>query len=330
MSDKDACRRWTIAISQLKSRAAKMRRNGAPQETADLMEQSLSLCDAIVRDLAGAGLQLDESRVKLDAQVALWTHLFDEMPTACVETDASGVILGANPAAAVLFNTSVKHLTARLLMHFAEDRDQFGQLLRGLSVESGRHRCALISARASVHPCTCTPLWPAAVPATSRRGSGSSHRSNTTSLRPAVIAERQSRPPARPPAFPADSRSLPRRSAQREGGLVCRPALLVEFRIHQSPDSPDVTTNGALVAVLTAATLHAQELGWPANGRDPEGTRYLPAASLHARTSTGWRSPGPIGPVKRTRALRHASLPPSKPPLSSSRGRCTSARRSGG
>ena len=154
MSDKDACRRWTIAISQLKSRAAKMRRNGAPQETADLMEQSLTLCDAIVRDLAGAGLQLDENRVKLDSQVALWTHLFDEMPTACVETDASGVILGANPAAAVLFNTSVKHLTARLLMHFAEDRDQFGQLLRGLSVESGRHRCALIirpRERAPVH-----------------------------------------------------------------------------------------------------------------------------------------------------------------------------------
>ena len=144
MSDKDACRRWAIAISQLKSRAAKVRRGGVPQDTADLIEQSLSLCDGIVRDLAGAGLQLDESRVKLDSQIALWSHLFDEMPTACVETDASGVILGANPAAGVLFNTSVKHLTARLLMHFAEDRDQFGQLLRGLSAESVRHRCTLV------------------------------------------------------------------------------------------------------------------------------------------------------------------------------------------
>jgi PAS domain-containing protein len=154
VSDKDACRRWTIAISQLKSRAAKGRRNGFAQDTAELIDQSLSLCDAIVRDLAGAGLQLDDSRVKLDSQITLWTHLFDEMPTACVETDASGVILGANPAAAVLFNTSVKHLSARLLMHFAEDRDQFGQLLRGLSTESVRHRCALIirpRERAPVH-----------------------------------------------------------------------------------------------------------------------------------------------------------------------------------
>ena len=144
MADKDACRRWSTAISQLKSRAAKVRRGGVPQDTVDLVEQSLSLCDAIVRDLAGAGLQLDESRVKLDSQIVLWTHLFEEMPIACVETDASGVILGANPAAAVLFNTSMKHLTARLLMHFAEDRDQFGQLLRGLSVEGVRHRCALV------------------------------------------------------------------------------------------------------------------------------------------------------------------------------------------
>jgi PAS domain-containing protein len=154
VSDKDACRRWTIAISQLKSRAAKVRRAGVPQDTVDLVEQSLSLCDAIIRDLAGAGLQLDESRVKLDSHIALWTHLFDEMPTACVETDASGVILGANRAAAVLFNTSVKHLTARLLMHFAEDRDQFGQLLRELSAESVRHRCGLIirpRERAPVH-----------------------------------------------------------------------------------------------------------------------------------------------------------------------------------
>ena len=154
MSDKDACRRWTIAISQLKSRAAKARRSGVTPDAGDLVDQSLTLCDAIVRDLAGAEMQLDETRMKLDAQIELWTHLFDGMPTACVETDATGVILGANPAAAVLFNTSVKHLTARLLMHFAEDRDQCGQLLRGLSADNVRHRCALIirpRERAQVH-----------------------------------------------------------------------------------------------------------------------------------------------------------------------------------
>lgn len=132
----------------------KARRSGAAQDAGDLVDQSLALCDAIVRDLAGAGMQLDETRLKLDTQMGLWIHLFDEMPTACVETDSSGVILGANPAAAVLFNTSVKHLAARLLMHFAEDRDQFGQLLRNLSADNMRHRCALVirpRERAPVH-----------------------------------------------------------------------------------------------------------------------------------------------------------------------------------
>jgi quinoprotein glucose dehydrogenase len=36
----------------------------------------------------------------------------------------------------------------------------------------------------------------------------------------------------------------------------------------------------ALLAVLITATLHGQEIGWTANGRDPEGTRYLPASVI--------------------------------------------------
>ena len=144
MSDKDACRRWTIAITQLRSRAARVRRGAAPPEASELIEEALALCEVVVRDLAGAGLQIDDVKEKLEAQSGLWSHLFGEMPQPCVETDGRGVILSANPAAAVLLNTSVRHLPSRLLMHFADDRDQFGQLLRGLATESGRHRCALV------------------------------------------------------------------------------------------------------------------------------------------------------------------------------------------
>ena len=39
-------------------------------------------------------------------------------------------------------------------------------------------------------------------------------------------------------------------------------------------------TTAALVAALLTATLRAQEIGWTANGRDPEGTRYLPASVI--------------------------------------------------
>ena len=39
-------------------------------------------------------------------------------------------------------------------------------------------------------------------------------------------------------------------------------------------------TTAALLGVLITATLHGQEIGWTANGRDPEGTRYLPASVI--------------------------------------------------
>jgi len=144
MADKDVARRWSIAIAQLRSRAAKVRRAAVPSEVLEVVDQSLSLSDSVVRELAGTGLQFDAYKVKLDEQTALWSYLFEEMPLPCVETDASGIIFNANRAAATMLNTSVKHLGARLLLHFAEDRDRFGQLLRGLPSDGSRHRCALV------------------------------------------------------------------------------------------------------------------------------------------------------------------------------------------
>lgn len=142
MSDKDVCRRWTIAIAQLRNRAAKVRRVASP-EVIDVLDQSLGLCDSVVRDLAGTGLQFDAFKLKLDSQTVLWSHLFEEMPSPCIETDSSGIIFNANRAAASMLNTSVKHLGARLLLHFAEDREHFGRLIRGLTPDGGRQRATL-------------------------------------------------------------------------------------------------------------------------------------------------------------------------------------------
>jgi PAS domain-containing protein len=144
LADKDVARRWTIAIAQLRSRAAKVRRAAVPPEVLEVVEQSLTLSDAVVRELAGTGLQFDAYKLKLDEQTAQWSYLFEEMPLPCVETDASGIIFNANRAAATMLNTSVKHLGARLLMHFAEDRDGFVQLLRGLSADGSRHSSPMI------------------------------------------------------------------------------------------------------------------------------------------------------------------------------------------
>ncbi len=128
----------------MRNRAAKVRRPAVPPDVLEVVDQSLSLADSVVRELAGTGLQFDAYKVKLDAQTALWSYLFEEMPLPCVETDASGIIFNANRAAATMLNTSVKHLGARLLLHFAEDRDRFGQLLRGLTADGSRHRASLI------------------------------------------------------------------------------------------------------------------------------------------------------------------------------------------
>jgi PAS domain-containing protein len=144
LADKDVVRRWTIAIAQLRTCAAKVRRAAMPPDVLEVIDQSLTLSDAVVRELAGTGMQVDAFKTKLDEQTALWSHLFEEMPLACVETDASGIIFNANRAAAAMLNTSVKHLGARLLMHFAEDRDRFGQLLRGLPADGSRHRLSLV------------------------------------------------------------------------------------------------------------------------------------------------------------------------------------------
>jgi PAS domain-containing protein len=139
--------------------------------------------------------------VKLDEQTALWSYLFEEMPVPCVETDASGIIFNANRAAATMLNTSVKHLGARLLMHFAEDRDRFGQLLRGLSLDGSRHSSSLVirpRERAPMHvEATVMPGHPATVP----RGCGSSCRPNSRTSGRAVMRRRPQTARSLPPTW---------------------------------------------------------------------------------------------------------------------------------
>ena len=136
----DICRRWTQEVSQLRTRAANVRRRpAAPSDQDDILEQALHLCESLLRELAGAQLESDALTRRCDAQTAQWEHLFEQMPVACVEADADGVILKANRPAALLLNISSKYLKNRLLMHFAEDRAAFSGLLRTIVLE----RCAL-------------------------------------------------------------------------------------------------------------------------------------------------------------------------------------------
>jgi PAS domain S-box-containing protein len=130
---------WTRQLSTLRRDSAKRARGMAPEDAA---ERALSMCDALLRDLAGAGLECEQAREARRLAEAAWDELFQRLPVPAVLTDAGGRILAANRAAARLLNVSARHLGARELMMFAEDRDGFAALIYGMSAHQRdeRHR----------------------------------------------------------------------------------------------------------------------------------------------------------------------------------------------
>jgi PAS domain-containing protein len=106
-------RELVIARGQLRSRAARMQRPGLPVGFDELLDQVFDLCDSVLQELAGARLEFDARTLRLEGEASrhakAWTHLFDRMPVACIETDPNGIILRANTLAALLLNMSVKY-----------------------------------------------------------------------------------------------------------------------------------------------------------------------------------------------------------------------------
>ena len=140
-------RHWVTAIGQLKSRAARMERPGLPPGFDELLDRVFELCDSVLQELAGARFEFDARTARLEGEASryakAWTHLFDRMPVACIETDPNGTILRANTLAALLLNMSAKYLDGRLLTHFSEHRDEFDELIRMLSRGGAQHRTSL-------------------------------------------------------------------------------------------------------------------------------------------------------------------------------------------
>ena len=146
----DFSRRWTREIGQLRSRASKASHHGitAPQapELADVLEHALAMCTNLLQDLAGSRLECARLTRSLNASAADWDHLLDQLPVACVLTDAAGSISSANRAAALMLNLSVKHLSGRTLLHFTQDREEFPVLLNVLST-AGRQLSTTLTIR---------------------------------------------------------------------------------------------------------------------------------------------------------------------------------------
>jgi PAS domain-containing protein len=141
----DALSGWARRLATLRKEAAKRSRDAAP---SDLIDEALSMCEALVRELAGAQLTRDQLRADLRVADAAWDHLFDMVPCACVLTDSASLILNANRAASVFLNVSATHLKGRKLLVFSQDRETFRAVLEELD----RNRSTELRARVMLRP----------------------------------------------------------------------------------------------------------------------------------------------------------------------------------
>jgi PAS domain-containing protein len=136
----DPVRRWTRQLGELRVQAVKSGRAAG----AELVENALTLCDSLLRDLAGLHLECDNLRAEVRTRAAAWDHLFEVMPAACVLTDSAGEILNANRPAGTLLNLSAKALKGRQLGVFSEDRQAFETLLLALAASDDQRQATLV------------------------------------------------------------------------------------------------------------------------------------------------------------------------------------------
>ena len=122
---------WSSELTELRTRILK-RDPSRPGATAELMEAALDHCDSLLRALAGAYLERDGLQHALKTERASWQRFVDVCPTACLITDAAGLIRSANRPAALLLSVSAQRLEGRQLLLFTRDRAAFGILLNRL------------------------------------------------------------------------------------------------------------------------------------------------------------------------------------------------------
>lgn len=155
--------KWSREVSRLAQRAARLQeKQGGDGPTTDVLQELLAACAALLQELSNAhdrGLKLAEAR---HAALDQLDDLFDRIPVACLQTDAESRIVGANRAAALLLNLSVKALQQRLLLHFMESREAFEDVLRLTAFERGPVKAALTirpreRAPVEVHLSVCPP-----------------------------------------------------------------------------------------------------------------------------------------------------------------------------
>ena len=117
-------------FAALRQDAAKLRsRDGADGPIRELLDRALQLADAIREDAAACHQRCAALVEEVRAAHARTETVFDNLPIAVVTTDLQGLIQSGNRAAGVLFGRS-HTLKDQLLLHYAEDRTGFTDLLQ--------------------------------------------------------------------------------------------------------------------------------------------------------------------------------------------------------
>ena len=126
----DVTRRWMREFAVLRQEAAKLRsRDGGDAAARELLDRALQLADAIREDAAVCHQRCAALAEELRAAHARTDSVFDNLPMAVVTTDLEGLIQSGNRAAGALFGRS-HTLRDQLLLHYAEDRPGFADLLQ--------------------------------------------------------------------------------------------------------------------------------------------------------------------------------------------------------
>ena len=104
--------------------------------STEILSECLATCDALLQELATSEAECHRLRNKVSEEQHGWQRFFDVVPMPCILSDAEGVILSANRAAALFLNVSAMRLQGRTLTHFILDRQKLAALLEDRTTDA--------------------------------------------------------------------------------------------------------------------------------------------------------------------------------------------------
>jgi PAS domain-containing protein len=147
-------RRWMRELADVRLQASRLgTRAESRQEALDVARRALDLADTIRANAAAAHQRCLALEQQLAAREGHDEQILDMVPIAVVTTSTQGTVLHANPAACALFGRGKATMKRQPLLHHAEDREAFCEIVRQLPGATGS-----FTASVRIRPCNRAPL----------------------------------------------------------------------------------------------------------------------------------------------------------------------------